>query len=324
MTQSGDAPPDPERRNALQMSTPMPEMAAESLRSSARRAGTASTSRTASHEGAYIAGGLLVALPTTWAAARSGLYTPGSPVGYWLGVAGASLMLLLFLYPLRKRLRALAGAGSTRTWFVLHMACGLAGPLLIALHSTLHLRSLNALIAFCAMVVVASSGLVGRYLYAGLHRGSAGHRLTRLEAESLSQESLVAAAHWLAQSPEVLDELHRYGDHVDGVARHGLTRPLALFLLGFRARSMTRRCVRLVRRREAALAAGHRRFRSSQAPALVAQARQFTEAYGRAARRAAQYDAFARLFGYWHVAHVPLVVILVLTAIAHVIAVHMY
>jgi hypothetical protein len=281
----------------------------------------------ASREGSLILAGLAVASPLAWALARSGLYTPGSDLGYWLGVAGACVMLLLFAYPLRKRWRVLGRVGSTRAWFVLHMVCGLAGPLLIVLHSTLHLRSLNALVAFCAMSVVAISGLAGRYLYAGLHRGSAGHRMTRHEAESLAQENLMTARHWLALIPEVLEELQRYGSHVDHVARQGLRNPLALFLLGFRARRMTGRCVRFARRWPAASAApdeATRREREQQGARLAARARRLAGDYARAARRAAQYETFARLFGYWHVAHVPLVIVLVLTAIAHVIAVHMY
>jgi len=40
---------------------------------------------------------------------------------YWLGVAGGTGMLMLFLYPLRKRWRAMREIGSTRFWFALHM-----------------------------------------------------------------------------------------------------------------------------------------------------------------------------------------------------------
>ena len=43
-----------------------------------------------------------------------------------------------------------------------------------------------------------------------------------------------------------------------------------------------------------------------------------------AASAAARFGAVERLFSLWHVAHLPLVVILVLTALFHVLAVHMY
>ena len=46
--------------------------------------------------------------------ARSGRFTAGSDFGYWVGVAGGVAMLLLFLYPLRKRWRPLRAVGTTR------------------------------------------------------------------------------------------------------------------------------------------------------------------------------------------------------------------
>ena len=95
--------------------------------------------------------------------------TAGSDLGYWLGRR-------------RRRRRccccssircASAGArcarsGSTRFWFALHMTLGIVGPLLIILHSTLAFGSLNATVAFASMALVATSGIVGRFLY-GAH-----------------------------------------------------------------------------------------------------------------------------------------------------------
>ncbi len=43
-----------------------------------------------------------------------------------------------------------------------------------------------------------------------------------------------------------------------------------------------------------------------------------------AVQRVAQFGVFERLFSIWHVLHVPLVYMMVLSAVAHVIAVHMY
>jgi hypothetical protein len=40
--------------------------------------------------------------------------------------------------------------------------------------------------------------------------------------------------------------------------------------------------------------------------------------------RLAQFSVFERIFALWHVVHIPLVYLLVVTAVWHVIAVHMY
>jgi hypothetical protein len=40
--------------------------------------------------------------------------------------------------------------------------------------------------------------------------------------------------------------------------------------------------------------------------------------------RVAQYTAYERVFALWHVAHLPFVYLLVISAVVHVVAVHAY
>src|SRR5262249_32651988 len=58
--------------------------------------------------------GLVAALTFGWMNQDEEYIVPNNGLGYWLGVAGASMMLLLLLYPLRKRVRML---GSVTVWF---------------------------------------------------------------------------------------------------------------------------------------------------------------------------------------------------------------
>ena len=53
-------------------------------------------------------------------------------------------------------------------------------------------------------------------------------------------------------------------------------------------------------------------------------ARKLVRRYLSGVVRVAQFTAYERLFALWHMAHVPFVYILVVSAIAHVIAVHAY
>ena len=48
---------------------------------------------------------------------NEGYLTAESGVGYWLGIAGAMIMLTLILYPLRKRYKLLHGIGKVANWF---------------------------------------------------------------------------------------------------------------------------------------------------------------------------------------------------------------
>ncbi len=49
-------------------------------------------------------------------------------LGYWLGIVGSLMMLVLLLYPLRKRARFLRSLGKVPTWFRSHMFLGIVGP----------------------------------------------------------------------------------------------------------------------------------------------------------------------------------------------------
>src|SRR5512146_1404996 len=51
-------------------------------------------------------------------------YTPGSPIGYRLGLIGALLMLVLLIYPLRKSWSMMSSWGPIRYWFHAHMVFG--------------------------------------------------------------------------------------------------------------------------------------------------------------------------------------------------------
>ncbi len=251
----------------------------------------------------------------TYAIARSGLYTPGSDIGYYLGLTGALMMLALLIYPLRKRVPWLKGLGRLNKWFSVHMVLGVAGPVLILLHCTLRWQSLNAAVAFWCMVIVASSGLVGRFLYGRLHQGLYGRQLTVSEVRTNAAMAQEKVKRLLQPSRDDLArrEMQVFSEAAQYVSQHGWKRPIALMALGFRARRAEAHCLRL----------------RDQLPRLdlsleKSTALESTIDYIRAAQRSAQFIPFERMFALWHVLHVPLVFIMVLSVIAHIIAVHMY
>lgn len=249
-----------------------------------------------------------------YAVARSGWYTSGSDLGYNLGLVGALMMLALLGYPLRKRFRWLSFAGRINRWFSLHMVLGVAGPVLILLHCTLRWRSLNAAIAFWCMVIVASSGLLGRYLYRRLHQGLYGRQLDLVEVRTDTATCMGKAKDALRfdGGTDALAIIDGFAKRCAIVETHGWRRPHALILLGFygyRARSR--------------LIADGQDPKIGQ-PYLSRHAIEASTDCIDAMQRSARFLPYERLFTLWHVLHVPLVILLVISSIAHVIAVHMY
>src|SRR6267154_5558723 len=80
-------------------------------------------------------------------------------------------MLALLVYPARKRMPSLAALGTPRAWFKIHMVMGVVGPVCILYHSVYRLGAANSNVALISMLIVAGSGLIGRYLYGRIHHG---------------------------------------------------------------------------------------------------------------------------------------------------------
>ena len=119
--------------------------------------------------------GVFVAIAIGWRNKDFSNITPESGVGYWLGIIGGVLMLLLLLYPLRKKARFIK-FGKTQYWFKVHMLFGVLGPLAILYHANFSLGSTNSNLALFSMVIVALSGFIGRYFYTKIHHGLYGRK----------------------------------------------------------------------------------------------------------------------------------------------------
>lgn len=244
--------------------------------------------------------------------------TPRHGIGYALGIAGGLMMLCLLIYPLRKRKPSLSFLGSVRAWFRVHMVLGVMGPIAILYHANFHLGATNSNVALACMLVVAGSGLVGRYLYARIHHGLYGRRATLKELAG-DAERLRAQTGALQALPGLVEEI-TLAERRIGRPAWLLLRPL---LAAYRQRAESRRLKRLVRLAIAVAAsssptiAQHRRR-------LVRVACSYVDARLTAARRVAEFEASERLFAAWHVLHMPLFLMLVVVGIVHVFAVHLY
>lgn len=258
---------------------------------------------------------LLLAL-AAWQVHERMPFTPASDVGYALGVVGGSLMLVLLLYPLRKRFPWLGVLGPMRYWFRFHLVAGIAGPFVVLLHSTFHIGSFNAAIALASMLLVVASGLVGRFLYRHIHHGLYGSRATLAEMQQALARQLEGLDALLCRLPRVKEEIARYSALVSHEPQGRWRRAGHFLALGAKRLLARRRVGRAIARYAASHAeAAHEDLR--------AVAGTIDAALG-AVQRAAQFSTYERLFALWHVVHIPFLVLLVITAIVHVVAVHAY
>ncbi|MEZ5660067.1 MAG: hypothetical protein R3E83_16470 [Burkholderiaceae bacterium] len=266
---------------------------------------------------------LLALLLTAWNICQHFAFESGDTIGYWLGAGGGIMFVLLFSYPLRKHWRVLASLGRLKHWLTLHVLLGIFGPLLILVHSRFSVGSANAAVALGCMLVVAASGLVGRFLHVRVNLGLHGERsdLAALEREAGFAEQRVRSQLFFV--PEFEEAMRAHGRHF---APETIDRPMhvwRLFTLATRTRAL-RRSGEAQLRTSLASIGRERGWSEAKMLARFERSIKLIERYLGSVAQVARLAAYARLFALWHVAHVPFVYLFVLSAVFHVFAVHAY
>ena len=245
--------------------------------------------------------------------------TAESGSGYALGIIGGSLMLLLTLYPLRKHLRLMRRMGPTKYWFRIHMLFGVLGPVCILFHTGFRLGSLNSNVALFCMLIVAVSGLIGRYFYTRIHHGLYGRKASLQELEQHSHLIGKALVDKLKTTPWILERIQRFERSVSKQSTSLIGSLWALLSLGIRTWLLY-----LIFR----LASDAKRYSLSKDYKVKRRYRiqlnRHIGAHLASIRKVAEFRFYERFFAIWHVVHYPLFLMLVVSGIVHVIAVHMY
>jgi hypothetical protein len=248
-----------------------------------------------------------------WKVAHGKYYKPGEGLGYNLGLAGGLMMLTLLLYSARKHLTFMQGLGKLKYWFQIHMTLGVIGPVLVIFHTTFRLGSTNASIAFYCMLLVAGSGLIGRFVYTRIHKGLYGSRSSLKDAHSdlaSSQDDVKSKLHFF---PKVEKKI-KYFEFQALEQKRGFFAGI-WFFLSFDVRRMLLawQCKRYI----------HAKLNADMKD-VAADASKLISQYLVKIQSVAQFKKFEQIFSAWHVLHIPLMYMMVATAIFHVIWVHMY
>jgi hypothetical protein len=235
---------------------------------------------------------------------------PSGTMGHPFAWVGSALMLVgVLLYSTRKRLPLLRGRGPMRTWLNLHIYLCLLGPFLVALHTAGKLRGLGVY-SFWSMVMVAASGIIGRWIYQQFPRTIKGElmSLEEVRSEQTARRARLSSEFGLAREQlDAIDAVTERSLGKIGKGAGGGLRALPRLLLDDLARPF--RVARL-----------HRRLRKERNLARR-EAQAVFELIGRqvgTARKVAFLDTFRSLFGYWHVVHLVFFAAMLVLLVLHV------
>lgn len=253
------------------------------------------------------------------------LYKAGDAIGHNMGWVGGFMMLTLFLYPLRKRIGFMRGWGVLPAWFKWHMLFGILGPTLILFHSTFHIGSINAGVALICMLLVSGSGIFGRFFYTKIHHGLYG-RQASLKDLRAKMEQAGDVKSMFSFAPDIERQLDEFRLRAEGGAKAGRLGLRNFVSIGVRSWFLSRGLVKELHEVMYAQAR-EKNWNTAQMARLDTMYAEYDEhirTYVKELKDVSQFHTYERLFSLWHIFHIPLVYMMVFSAIFHVVAIYMY
>jgi hypothetical protein len=113
------------------------------------------------------------------------LFKPSGLFGHGLGIIGTLLIVIgVFSYMARKRYRIFSRFGRLKYWLEFHIFLCVLGPIMILFHTAFKFGGIVS-ISFWSMVVVVASGVIGRYIYLQIPRTIEGRELSLNEVKEM-------------------------------------------------------------------------------------------------------------------------------------------
>lgn len=270
---------------------------------------------------AFAAGATVIALG--WIDRDNRLISAEHGLGYALGVLSLMCMLLLLLYPIRKRFRALAFIGTVRDWFRRHQQLGAVATLLALFHSNFQVGSPNSQIALVSTLLIGGSGLFGRFLYRYINRRLSGRRTDLKSARKALLDDRFPENRAIRCLPLLKQRIHRFDLEVldAGTKLRGSVRTL------FKIRGRTRREQAVLItffRQQLAKEASRQPLLEKHSERLGWAMDRYLSTHMQRLQLVAELQAYERVFALWHHIHVTCFVLLVFSVALHVVAVHVY
>ena len=166
----------------------------------------------------------------------------------------------------------------------MHMLFGVLGPVFILFHANFNHGSINSTVALYSMLLVAGSGLIGRYVYAQIHRGVYGEAIRYKDLVSRFKNNHVS------QDIAIDNKVQALKQNLDSEQVGMITIIVTWVQLANVRRAVTDE----------------------------------TDVALKVLLTMARLRFFSRLFSWWHVFHLPIFFMMLATAAVHVVVVHMY
>jgi hypothetical protein len=230
-------------------------------------------------------------------------FKPSGVFGHGLGIVGTLLVVIgVFGYMAKKKYRILASLGRLKYWLEFHIFLCSLGPVLILFHTAFKFGGLVS-ISFWSMVAVVASGVIGRFIYIQIPRTIEGRELSLNEVKAMkgNLDEILKGSYQLEEaSYQAVLSVVTLKTQKDG------GRFFSSYVSNyFNDRNTVSRVRQILRQNQ--LAAPDIR----QVVKLV----QYEISLN---NRIERLQTMQKLFKYWHVAHLPFALIMLIIMVIHV------
>jgi hypothetical protein len=108
-------------------------------------------------------------------------------VGRYIGIFGTALIIISFIYSLRKR--KIINSGQPKKLLNFHEFLGWFGAIVLLVHGGIHFNAIIPWMALLAMMVVVASGLTGKFLLNDVKQDLKG-KISEMKEKNLTQDEI--------------------------------------------------------------------------------------------------------------------------------------
>ncbi len=217
-------------------------------------------------------------------------FKPSGLFGQGLGVVGTFLILFgVSIYIARKRYNVLAKYIRLKYLLEFHIFLCTLGPILVLFHTAFKFGGIVS-VAFWSMVAVVASGVIGRFIYIQIPRTIEGRELSLNEVKNLKTDVTEVLTKKYNLDPQVIQLFVNFTNETETAQK----KPS----IGILDKTLKQHQIEPAERKSIL--------------AMVKNERSLSRKIGR-------LELMKRLFKYWHVAHMPFALIMLIIVIIHIV-----
>jgi len=224
-------------------------------------------------------------------------------VGHGLGIIGSLFIVIgVSMYMVRKRVRRFARIGVLKYWLEVHIFLCSLGPVLILFHTAFRFGGIVS-VSFWCMVAVVISGVIGRYIYLQIPHTIEGREMSLTELETKKGEFSQLLLEKYQLNPLLADQiLQTTKSRPDRNRGNTLSRFLKKFSFEYRRLRQIKMQLRM-------------NHLSGEARKGLLSLIRYEISLNRKIDRLVTMQ---NLFRYWHVAHLPFALVMLLIMLVHI------